>query len=236
MVFFGRPMSIKNSNPAFLAVNIYETVRDQIVTGARPAGSRLVERGLCEEFKVSRTAVRESLIRLADMGLVSVVPDAGATVEAISLERIMDAYVYRAAIEPAAAEQCASRMNREQTARLQAIAAEFPAEYKVAIAGTTERLLELEDAFHGLIIEGAANPFLKRGWEMARLHLFRGIKAHPDSITNELSRLAIVEDHIAIARAIQDGNPEHAAQAMKEHIQRGRSPLLKRLEQLKNHL
>jgi DNA-binding GntR family transcriptional regulator len=226
VVSFGRPMSSKPRT------SVFQVMREQIVTGKRPAGSRLVERGLCEEFGVSRTAVRESLIRLADSGLVSVVPDAGATVEAVTLERIIDAYVYRAAIEPAAAEQCATRMNREQTDQLRKIAAEFPDEYLVACSGKPHRLLDLEDAFHGLIIEGSANIFLRRGWEIARLHLFRGVKAHPDSIANKNSRTAIVDDHIAIASAVHDGDGERAAQCMREHIERGHSPLIERLRNL----
>lgn len=213
-------------------MNVFQAVRDQIVTGERPAGSRLVERGLCEEFGVSRTAVRESLIRLADSGLVAVVPDAGATVEAVTLERVMDAYVFRAAIEPAAAEQCATRMNREQVGRLMGIAKQFAGEYQLAVDGKTHRLIELEDAFHGLVIEGSGNFFLRKGWETARLHLFRGMKAHPDSISNELSRGAIVNDHREIAQAIADGNADGASSCMKEHIQRGKAPLLQRLEKL----
>lgn len=213
---------------------VFQAVRDQIVAGRRAPGARLVERGLCEEFGVSRTTVRESLIRLADAGLVSVVPDAGATVEDITLERITDAYVYRAAIEPAAAEQCASRMNREQVARLQAIASEFPGEYKLAVRRKDHRLLELEDAFHGLIVEGSGNLFLRRGWEIARLHLFRGIKAHPDAIANERSKTAIVQDHIAIASAIADGDGARAALCMKEHIERGRAPLVERFQALQD--
>jgi DNA-binding GntR family transcriptional regulator len=212
----------------------FETVRNQIVAGERAAGSRLVERGLCAEFGISRTVVRESLIRLAEAGLVRVVPDAGATVEAVTIEGIVDAYVYRGAIECAAAEQCATRMNREQIARLQSIAAEFSAEYAAASRGKPHRLLELEDAFHGLITEGSGNSFLRRGWELARLHLFRGVKAHPDSFSSERSRKAIVDDHMAFAQAIHDGEPQRAAERMRQHLQRGRALLTERLKKARS--
>lgn len=217
-----------NTAPTATA-QVYQALQGRIVGGKLAGGTRLVERNLCEEFGVSRAVVRESLIRLAGCALVDVIPDAGATVNDVSESRIMDAYAFREAIESAAAEQCATRMNREQAEALVETAERFEAGYEAQRRGRPHGLGGLEDEFHGAIIRGSGNEFLRRGWEIARMHLYRGIQGHPDVTLSGEARVATVDDHLAIARAIRQGDAARAGRAMKEHIQRGRSLLLQRL-------
>ena len=70
--------------PTSLSSQLLSTIQDRIVSGEIPPGTRLVERALCEEFAVSRSVVREAIVRLANSGLVSITPDAGATVSALT--------------------------------------------------------------------------------------------------------------------------------------------------------
>src|ERR1700743_3574866 len=64
---------------------IFETLRGEIVTMALPPGAPLVEKVLTLRFGLSRTPVREALIRLAEIGLVDIFPQSGTFVARIPL-------------------------------------------------------------------------------------------------------------------------------------------------------
>lgn len=54
---------------------IYYTIRNDIINGRYPGGTFLVEGELCEEFGVSRTPVREALIRLENDQFIKLIPN-----------------------------------------------------------------------------------------------------------------------------------------------------------------
>ena len=64
---------------------IYNSVRRDIVNGEYPGGSFLIESDLCEQFGVSRTPVREALIRLAQDHFLELVPNRGAFIPHITI-------------------------------------------------------------------------------------------------------------------------------------------------------
>ena len=68
----------KQSNDANKSNQIYFTVRDEIIDGKYPGGTFLIENELCKQFAVSRTPVREALIRLAQDRFVNLIPNRGA--------------------------------------------------------------------------------------------------------------------------------------------------------------
>ena len=67
-------------------------LRDRIVTGALPAGSRVDLDAITEEFATSRTPVRVALLELSFEGLVQVAPRSGITVIGISPEDVLDSF------------------------------------------------------------------------------------------------------------------------------------------------
>ena len=71
----------------------------RIVEGTLAGGFRLIERVLCSEYGVSRTVVREALLKLASRGLIVLVPDAGASVVPLVESKVRDAFIFREAIE-----------------------------------------------------------------------------------------------------------------------------------------
>ena len=221
--------TLVQANRTSLAFTIHHALRDRIVHGELPEGSRLVERSICQEFKVSRGIVREALLRLANSALVHLVPDTGAIVAERSPARVVDAFVFREAVETIAAEQCSARMNREQVTHLMQTAEAFRELWGLPGADRRERLIRLEETFHGAIVKGSGNEFLQRGWETALLNLYRDSNEGHDSVDDEEGRQLSVDDHIAIAAAIQQGDGARAGQTMKRHLQKARELLVKRL-------
>ena len=67
-------------------------LRDRILTGALPAGSRVDLDAITEEFATSRTPVREALLELSFEGLVEVAPRSGITVIGISPDDVLDSF------------------------------------------------------------------------------------------------------------------------------------------------
>lgn len=212
------------------SVRVAEDLERKILDGTLPKGTHLVERTFCEEYSVSRTVVREALLKLASRCLIEIVPDAGATVASFPASKIRDAYVFREAIESAAAEQSAVRMNREQTEALTQCASRFSREYALNCQRKPNGLFALEIQFHRSIIDGSGNEFLRNGWEIAQVCMSQALGLRPDEEPLPGMREASVDDHVGIAQAIRDGNAEAAGTLMSLHIRSGRDLLIERMK------
>lgn len=85
--------------------HVVKELRNAIVSGALPPGTRLVEFDLAERFAVSRGPVREALRQLDSQGLVTLRPNRGAVVRSLSVEDVLEVYVLRAALGVVAIRQ-----------------------------------------------------------------------------------------------------------------------------------
>ncbi len=104
-------------------VALYEQLRGAVAGGELPPGSRLSEPDLCRQYEVSRTPIREALVRLEQDGLVE---RRGATlfVRDRSADEIIDIYRVRVYLEGAIAFDAAHRRSETDLMRLEAAAAE----------------------------------------------------------------------------------------------------------------
>lgn len=71
---------------------VTDALRDDIVTGTYPQGTRPEESTLCEAYQVSRTVVREALRLLESEGLVLIVPNRGPEIAKVSKQNVHDLY------------------------------------------------------------------------------------------------------------------------------------------------
>ena len=90
---------------------------------SRPPGASLSEQRLARELGVSRTPVREALIKLAEDGLVRVVPQSGTFVAEVDLDRVLDSRLIRESLECAMVVLAARNVDSESTDALRAIVA-----------------------------------------------------------------------------------------------------------------
>ena len=91
-------------------------LRDRILTGALPAGSRVDLDAITEEFATSRTPVREALLELSFEGLVQVAPRSGITVIGISPADVLDSFTILGVLTGQAAAW-AARAHRSRRTR-----------------------------------------------------------------------------------------------------------------------
>ncbi|MFE3542996.1 GntR family transcriptional regulator [Nocardia sp. NPDC059177] len=102
-------------------------LRDRILTGALPAGTRIDLDAITDEFATSRTPVREALLELSYEGLVRVAPRSGITVIGISPADIMDSFTLLGILTGQAAAWAALRASTPELDQLRALAADVAA-------------------------------------------------------------------------------------------------------------
>jgi DNA-binding GntR family transcriptional regulator len=211
-----------------------------VLSGELPAGTRLRQQALAEQFGVSRTPVREALRQLQAAGIVELRPHRGALVRGLSPREIRDAYEVRAELEGLAAELAAQRIRDDQTDRLHAAQAQFREALGRTVAarkrGSAVADAEIalwgraNDTFHQVIQEAAGNDVLVA--TLGGLHR---------SFPRDLSRTVLsesapllrenVEEHEAILEAIERRDPAAARRLMQGHVHHAGMLVTLRFEQ-----
>ena len=198
---------------------LWETVadqlRDEILDGRLPAGSRLVETELAERFGVSRGPVRDALAELAREGLALDLPRRGTFVASLTEADLADVYVIRRAIEEAAVRLAIEHASDAEIADMYAA---LVATEEAYAGGDLAAAWEADMAFHRSYCRMSANGRL--------LALFDELASQ----TVLLMRTALathaslgwtppVEFHRHIADAIRARDPESAVAAVGVHYQ-----------------
>lgn len=191
---------------------IYQALRSDIVSMHRPPGEAIVERQIAELFGVSRTPVREALLRLADDGLVEIFPQSATIVARIPVDDLPEAIIVRTSLESTAVRYAAQRVTRSQVAVLRA---NLLLQQETEAAGDFDGFYEADEAFHALIARIAGYPRL---WTIAQ-----EVKVQVDRYRRltlpEPGRLTyVIAEHAAVADAIADGDPARAERCMAAHL------------------
>ncbi|TYB89473.1 GntR family transcriptional regulator [Oceaniovalibus sp. ACAM 378] len=151
---------------------VTEHVRDLIVSGELKPGSRINERILVEKLNISRTPLREAFKVLEGEGLVSIRPNVGATVVALTLEAVEDSIEILIGLESIGAERAARRATPEAIEEITQL------HERMVEAFQSHELMSyfhLNQEIHQKIIDAAQNAALSRVYagESARIRRFR---------------------------------------------------------------
>ncbi len=198
---------------------IVNKIREDIRVGRLLPGHRLVEADIVKETGASRNKVREALQRLEAEGLVSIEEFRGASVRRLSMDDIHQIYKTRMALEGMAAREFAISDNTRLKMQLQKIQQQMN---DLEQSGDHDRFAGLNDAWHGLIIEGSGNGYAAQFLAQLTVPIYRLLFT---SFYNAQRIDAANADHKIITKAIIDGDPVKAEQTMREHIQQGLNAL-----------
>ena len=200
---------------------LVEQLRLDIVRGALPGGTRLIEESLAERYGVSRTPVREALRLLARESLLSYAPRAGYTVRSIDLDEMDDLYVIRCAIE----EQTASKIAASGVKGILYNLMEYWGEMPESVAGGDVNLVHADEHFHESLAAAAGSTVLPSMLQQinGRLHVLR-IR---DFIDPERVRLTF-EQHAGILQALLAGDQLLAVARLQAHILESRANVRQR--------
>jgi DNA-binding GntR family transcriptional regulator len=171
-----------------------------------------VERDIAEEFGTSRTPVHEAVQRLADEGLIEIVPRSGTFVSRIPLDALDEANLVRHALETAIIEKAAERVGPDDAVRLRAILAEQEAAITANDFATFHRT---DERFHALLAELSGYPGVWPIIQQAKTQMDRYRQL---TLPLEGRMAGVLEEHRAVVEAIEARDPARAVAAMREHL------------------
>lgn len=189
---------------ALLRDDVYQAIRDAIVRGELQPGEQLRDAELSAWLGVSRTPIREALLRLSRAGLVTADPGRATRVTAEDPAAIADAQAVAAALQALAMSLAAPRLGPGEIRRMETANEELTA---ALTAGDAEAAIAADDAFHAVAIEQAANPTLAEHLESVTLMLRRAEFLHFDAMND-----ASVQQHVRIIAALRGGDAEAAVE------------------------
>jgi GntR family transcriptional regulator, rspAB operon transcriptional repressor len=169
--------------------NIYYILRDRIANVYYRPGDHLYEKILAEEFGVSRTPIRESIIRLKQDNLVIIVPHGGARVSDINLKDFQKLIEIRLILERGAAQLAVRNASQSHISRLRALSNKM----KNVKEGDINGWVECDSEFHQIIAEASENPFLIEYLSAIRLQftrIQRIVSTKTDNVPSEIQKAA----------------------------------------------
>jgi DNA-binding GntR family transcriptional regulator len=198
--------------PDSLTDAVYEAIRRGIIDRRLPPGAPVTEAALAAQLGVSKTPVREALLRLKDAGVIEPNGRRGGRVVQRSEAAIRRAYEVREALESYAAGRAAERADAAAVAGLRELA-ERSREH--ARANDVPAFVEVDGSFHAAIGAAAANPLLGRMLDDAlTLAMTLRRRDRPRSTAST----ACADAHVRIAAAIAGRDAAAAEREMRAHI------------------
>ncbi len=197
---------------ATMSGRVYQALRKAILSLHLKPGDSLSEADMAAQLGTSRQPVREAFIKLSETGFVDIVPQRGTFVMRISSHEVSNARFIREHVETAIVRRAAELGNPANIARIKALVAE---QRLAGGSGDHDKFIELDDAFHQAIAicaecESAWRVIDELKGQMDRVRYLSVPEATPIP--------KLIEQHQAIAAAIERHDPEAAAQAMHEHL------------------
>jgi DNA-binding GntR family transcriptional regulator len=200
-----RPQAIRRVTTAGA---IFDRLYADILSLRLPPGTALQEKKIAEEFGVSRTPVREALLRLSEGGLVDIYPQSGTVVSRVPVGAIPEAVVVRKSLECTTVERVAAIATQADIARLDAIIAR---QTTLAALGDTSGFHEQDEAFHEAIAQIAGYPGI---WT-----ILKTVKVQIDRARRlTLPALGRMTNVIGEHRTIRDAVAAHDASLARERM------------------
>ncbi|MCM1182467.1 MAG: GntR family transcriptional regulator [Roseburia sp.] len=202
---------------------VFNTLRQEILTGKMKPGERLMEIHLANKLGVSRTPIREAIRKLELEGLVIMIPRRGAEVAQITWKNLKDVLEVRRALDVLAIELACERMSQDEAVSLYKACEAFE-----AATGTqdTRRIAEADVALHDIIVVSTGNDRLiqlvnnlAEQMYRYRFEYLKDASRHP----------MLVREHKEMYRSILRQDKTAAATLVRKHIDNQEEAIIRRL-------
>lgn len=220
-------MTVMDTRPATrdgdAGARIAERIREGILAGDFPPGTRIRQEDVADRFGASRVPVREALRILEHDGLITLVANTGAWVATLTLAECEEIYQMRERLEPLLLRISASAMTDRDVDRL--------AELADAMAATddVDRFLELDREFHlgsyAHAQTGQLGELVVKLWNTTQPYRRAYTRA-----TDDDARRIIHDEHHLLVSALRDGDLDDAERVLAGHIRRTRRRLARHPE------
>lgn len=204
----------KNDEIKFLTLsdNVTSILRNRILTGNLPPGSRIIELEIAKELGLSRGPVREALRKLAYEGIIDYHSNKGCTVRTLTSKEVEDVYVVKVHLEILSVDLCNGKFTQKTIEDMGELIREMEQASKEK---NVLRLSELDEQFHSLIILESKNHKLFELWSSLRsISLAIISSAYNLKLTNLKNQ---GENHKVLFENIKKGERERINHYLKRH-------------------
>jgi len=193
------------------APQVFEWLREAIISLDLAPGTPLVRAELAERFDLSQTPVRDALMQLSQEGLVDIFPQHATLVSRIDLHSAEQAQFLRRAIELEVVRTLALAGDAGLHARLTSMV-----DVQAALASSgAEEFIASDQAFHRAMYEAAGAPDL---YELVRRRSGHLDRLRRLDLPTAGNAERVVRDHRRIVDALVSGDPDAAQAALRAHL------------------
>lgn len=203
---------------------VFNTLRQEILTGKLKPGERLMEIQLANKLGVSRTPIREAIRKLELDGLVIMIPRRGAEVAQITLKDLKDVMEVRCALDVLAIELACERMEQEGQNGLYQSCENFREAVKTK---DTRKIAEADVAFHDMIVLSTRNTRLIQLVSNLSEQMFRyRFEYLKDATPHEM----LQREHMEMYQSILKKDKVTAAGIVRKHIANQEEAIIRQLQ------
>lgn len=218
--------SLKEYDEFRLPLRAYHMIRLAIRDLILSPGITILEREMAEVLQMSRTPVREALIRLETEGMVRIIPRRGFTVEPIEKEDLKQIYEIVETLDGLAVSLATAKVSDEEIGQLETL---VELQEEALAQGDLKKWANLDDQFHHLIIEFAENKRLNAVIDIYSDQLYR---ARLFTINQRPVLTQSIMEHKAILSCMKTKEGAAARLVMQSHRNRSRNEIIEALDRI----
>ncbi len=202
-----------------LSDEAYNILANRIINRKLPAGVKLIEDQLAEDLGISRTPIREALNRLAQDGLIELVPRKGAQVSRLKAKDVEEIYELRKLLEGFAAEKATALIKKEELSEIK----ELVEKSESSSERRLEYFLKVDLKLHNLIISRCGNSRLIKILKSLHnfVNSFRILDAQYDRRIKQAHK-----EHKTILKALLKKDARLARLLIEQHIENAKKNIL----------
>jgi DNA-binding GntR family transcriptional regulator len=206
-----------------LSGKAYDRLLELILSGTFASGTLLQEQALAHQLKISRTPVREALVRLEAEGLVTRHAGRALVVREVSVQEFMEILRVRTVLETEAIGPACERIPAEKLRELRQM---FESLLTTKVPDADVQL-KADDALHNTIVDACGNSVLAElVRNLRRRTQFLNLRSLPDRF------IPGCREHLAIVDALESRNQNTARYALADHLENVRQGILRRLSSI----
>jgi DNA-binding GntR family transcriptional regulator len=190
----------------------YEKIKEAILTFQFLPNAALVEGELASQLGISKTPVRDALMRLEKEGLVTRIPYKGTYVSDINNQDMANIFTIRIVLEGLAIHLATELLTEDDFQQMQKLIADHAEALK---KGDVRGVSRINTEFHNIIVNCCSNPRLQQMLHNLDDHLKRYRLL---SISQGTRTEKSVPEHQAILDAVRARDPKRAEEAMQIHL------------------
>ena len=209
---------------------VTDQLRKRILEGDLEPGARLTEAQLAEDLDVSQTPVRDAFRRLADEGLIELVPRTGAYVKELTVQKAIEMSELREALEALAFRTLAPHVTADDLEELARLHRDI---YQSAIEEDARGTITMDIAFHDYVARRAGNGMLADF--LSRLSVLRVCLYITRHSNYPLILHGEQTSHLRLVEALATRDPDIAGNAIRHHLQAAHQEFAKSLAEAEEH-